>query len=73
MNAGSQMINTCALAYIDGEQHADQFITDLTTHIAIGDELHHLVNQHTASLSPEHDAFLRGLLRRIEKRLENLS
>lgn len=60
------------LANIDGQQQAEQFITDLSTHIATGDELHHLVKQHSADFSPEHDAFLRGFLRRIEKRLENL-
>ena len=73
MSAASHAVDGTVLAYIDGQAHADQFITDLTTHVAIGDDLHHVVNQHTATLTREHDAFLRGFLRRIEKRLENLS
>ena len=73
MSAPTHAVDGTVFAYIDGEQHADQFITDMATHVAVGDELHHLVNQHTAKLSPESDAFLRGFLRRIEKRLENLS
>jgi len=59
-------------ATINGQHQAEQFITDLSAKCPVGDDLHYIVNRHTQQLSDEHDAFLRGFLRAIQKRLEAL-
>lgn len=55
---------------LDGQHQAEQFLTDLSTKCPIGDDLHHIIDRHTQQLSTESDAFLRGFLRTIQKRLE---
>jgi len=57
---------------INGQLAAEKFIVDLSAKCPVGDDLHYLVNQLTQQLSAEHDAFLRGFLRAIQKRLEAL-
>lgn len=61
---------TLTQATIDGQHQAEQFITDLSAKCPVGDDLHYIVNRHTQQLSAEHDAFVRGFLRRLQKELE---
>jgi hypothetical protein len=55
---------------INGQLAAEKFITDLSAKCPVGDDLHYLVNQLTQRLSAEHDAFMRGFCRRLQKELE---
>lgn len=60
----------CLSAHIDGESIANQFLIDLHVLAPAGDDLFEIIDCHTNRLSDEHHAFLRGFLRRIQKRLE---
>lgn len=61
------------IAYVEGQNCAERFLLDLVTTCPAGDDLYHLVNHHTLKIDAEQDAFVRGVLRAIQKRLENLS
>lgn len=60
----------CVSAHIEGEAVADQFIVDLHVLAPAGDDLHKIIDRYTCRRSSEDNAFLRGFLRRIQKRLE---
>lgn len=59
--------------YIDGQIAATSFMLHLVASCPVGDELYKYVTSHVQQASPEHDVVLRGFLRGLQKRLENLS
>lgn len=59
-------------SHIRGQQCATQFIDDLSALCPVGDDLFFLINQHTNTPTVEAEAWLRGFLRAIQKRLESI-
>ena len=72
-HAGTSPQQVLQQPYIDGQHAATSFMLHLATSCPVGDELYRYVSSHVQQASPTHDAVMRGFLREIQKRLENLS
>ncbi len=58
------------LANIQGERDANQFLTNLSTFMLVGDDLYRAIAFHTNPVSDESAEWLRGFCRSIEKACE---